>query len=123
MSSRGEKRFQLLPNDVHVFLFPLDQNLPGAIELLDEAERMRAERFVFERDRRRFVTAHAWVRVVLGRCLDCRPETVRFETGPRGKPHLADTAVDLRFNLSHAGERALLAVTRGLEVGVDIEQA
>src|SRR5262245_47220358 len=105
MSSPGEKRFQLLPNDIHVFLFHLDETLPGAIDLLDDAERARADRFVFERDRRRFVTAHAWVRVVLSRCLECPPETLRFAAGPRGKPHLADPAVDLRFNLSHAGER------------------
>jgi 4'-phosphopantetheinyl transferase len=115
-------RLELESSDVHVVLFRLDQELPGAAALLDETERARADRFVFEADRRRFVTAHAWVRIVLGRCLDQAPESLRFTAGRRGKPRLVDGAADLRFNLSHAGERALLAVTRGQEVGVDIER-
>jgi 4'-phosphopantetheinyl transferase len=34
----------------------------------------------------------------------------------------ADIPLDVRFSLSHAGERALLAVTSGRHVGIDIEQ-
>jgi 4'-phosphopantetheinyl transferase len=115
-------RLQLLSSDVHVVLCRLDQTLGDMMELLDDVERKRADRFVFEPDRHRFVAAHAWVRIVLGRCLDRAPESLRFTAGARGKPRLADAAVDLRFNLSHAGERALLAVTCGQEVGVDIER-
>jgi 4'-phosphopantetheinyl transferase len=115
-------KLELPSNDVHVVLLRLDQEVPDAGALLDEDERARADRFAFERHRRRFITSHAWVRIVLGRCLDRAPESLRFTAGPHGKPRLADAAADLRFNLSHAGERALLAVTRGQEVGVDIEQ-
>lgn len=122
MPSQGEQRLQLLPNDVRVFLFRLDETLPDAIELLDDVERARANRFVFEQDQRRFVTAHAWVRIVLARCLDRAADSLRFTAGARGKPRLVDTAVDLRFNLSHSGERALLAVACGREVGIDIEK-
>jgi 4'-phosphopantetheinyl transferase len=113
---------QLLSSDVHVVVFRLDEPLRDAIELLDDGERARAGRFVFEPDRRRYISAHAAVRRVLGRCLDRAPESLRFTAEPRGKPRLVDGAADLRFNLSHAGERALLAVTCGLEIGVDIEQ-
>ena len=91
--------------------------------MLDPSERAQAGRFVFERDRRRYVAAHTAVRVVLGQCLDVGPETVRFAFAARGKPRLAGSHVDLRFNLSHSGERALLAITLGREVGIDIEHA
>jgi 4'-phosphopantetheinyl transferase len=121
-SHRFPSRLDLQSNDVHVVLLRLDQALPGERDLIDGAERARADRFLFDRHRRRFITSHAWVRIVLGRCLDRAPESLRFLVGPYGKPRLADAALDLRFNLSHAGERALLAVTRGQEVGVDIEQ-
>ena len=121
-SRRFPSRLELQSNDVHVVLLRLDQALPGARELLDEDERARADRFLFERHRHRFIRSHAWVRIVLGRCLDRAPESLRFTVGPYGKPRLVEAAIDLRFNLSHAGERALLAVTRGQEVGVDIEQ-
>jgi 4'-phosphopantetheinyl transferase len=95
---------------------------PPARVVLDEDERRRAERFVFERDRRRFIAAHSAMRVTLGHHLGIAPEDVRYATADRGKPHLSDPPRDVRFNLSHSGERALVAVTLGREVGVDIEQ-
>jgi 4'-phosphopantetheinyl transferase len=107
---------------VHVVCIRLDEALEGAIDLLDEDERGRASRFVFDRDRRRFVAAHAATRIVLAQCLDCSPEALRFVTGARGKPRLVDVPVDVRFNLSHSGDRALLAIALGQEVGVDLEQ-
>jgi 4'-phosphopantetheinyl transferase len=119
---RFPPRLELLSNEVHVVVFRLDESLRDAHQLLDDGERERANGFVFEPDRRRFITTHAWVRLVLGRCLDRAPESLRFAVGPHGKPHLADAPVDLHFNFSHAGERALLAVTCGQEVGADIEQ-
>jgi 4'-phosphopantetheinyl transferase len=115
-------RIELLPDDVHVVVFRLDEPLRDANELLDDGERGRANRFLFERDRHRFITTHAWVRLVLGRCLDRPAESLRFAVGRHGKPYLVDAALDLRFNVSHAGERALLALTCGREVGADIEQ-
>ncbi len=108
------------PEDVHVVRILLDG--PCDETVLDEGERRRADRFMFERDRRRFIAAHAWMRVVLGRCLDRPPASLQFAAGAHGKPSLVDPPVDLRFNLSHGGERALLAVTLGREVGVDVEQ-
>jgi 4'-phosphopantetheinyl transferase len=95
---------------------------PALPDVLDEDERRRASRFMFDRDRRRFVAAHAATRAILGRYLNADPLSLRYEVGERGKPRLVDPPVDVRFNLSHAGERALLAVTVGREIGVDIEQ-
>lgn len=99
----------------------LDEPPPHVV--LDDEERRRAERFVFERDRRRFIAAHSAMRVTLGRHLGIDPEAVTFAVAERGKPHVSHPPRDVRFNLSHSGERALLAVTLGREVGVDIEQA
>ncbi|PYR24182.1 MAG: hypothetical protein DMF92_23165 [Acidobacteria bacterium] len=109
-------------SSVHVVRVRLDDTLADPIELLDDEERVRAARFVFDRDRRRFINAHAWVRVALGRCVGRAPESLRFASGGRGKPRLVGPGIDLRFNLSHAGERALIAITSGREVGVDIEK-
>ncbi len=46
----------------------------------------------------------------------------RFEKGPHGKPRLAGDWAWLRFNLSHSGQLALVAVARDVEVGVDVER-
>jgi 4'-phosphopantetheinyl transferase len=110
------------PTDLHVVCFRLDQPVNGALSVLDENERARAARFVFESDRSRFIAAHAWVRITLAGYLDLDPSTLRFGTGPHGKPHLVGAPIDLRHNLSHAGDRALLAVALGHDVGVDIER-
>ena len=112
----------LLSDDVHVVRVSLDDPLPRGHELLDDAERERAERFVFERDRRRFVAAHACVRTALGRCLARPAAALRFGAGRRGKPYVIDAPLDVRFNLSDGGERAVLAIALGREVGVDIEE-
>jgi 4'-phosphopantetheinyl transferase len=43
--------------------------------------------------------------------------------GPNGKPKLAEEFArrDVRFNLSHSFDLALLAVTRSREIGIDVE--
>src|SRR6185295_15890681 len=47
----------------------------------------------------------------------------RFQRGAGGKPELAHEGgpAALRFNLSHGGDLALIALARGRELGVDIE--
>ena len=55
---------------------------------------------------------------------DQDPQYLRFTYGPRGKPALATDmgAVSLRFNVSHSHGLALYAMTRGRELGVDVER-
>lgn len=62
--------------------------------------------------------------MVLGRCLGRPAASLLFITTAYGKPCLVeeDNPQDVRFNMSHSGERALIAVTSGREVGVDIEE-
>jgi 4'-phosphopantetheinyl transferase len=50
------------------------------------------------------------------------PEAVRFRYGPRGKPMLDAEDGLLRFNLSHSGDLALVAVSLGRDIGVDVER-
>lgn len=108
---------------MHVFDLPLSRSLTDRdVELLDAEERARASRFLFERDRHCFVSSHAAVRRTLGALLERSPESLTFTKGRYGKPQLTNAPQDLRFNLSHAGELALLAVTVSRDVGVDLEQ-
>ncbi|HEY6969684.1 MAG TPA: 4'-phosphopantetheinyl transferase superfamily protein [Candidatus Angelobacter sp.] len=91
--------------------------------LLAPEEIQRADRFRFENDRRRFVRARAAMRQILGAYIGISPQKIAFSYGAAGKPELAQELEKfrIRFNLSHSYEVALLAVTRGLVVGVDIE--
>jgi len=91
--------------------------------LLSDAERQRASRFVFDRDRRRFIVARARLRRSLAARLSVRPESVELVYGAHGKPRLARhcPTSDLHFNVSHAEDVAVYAFSHGREIGVDIE--
>ena len=116
----------LADGDVHVWLAALDQPPPLLEQLartLSDDERTRAERFRFEQHRMRFVVRRGLLRTILGSYLNTDPGRLRFGYGPRGKPSLPAPPPDqpLHFNLSHSQGLALYAVTRGREIGVDIE--
>jgi 4'-phosphopantetheinyl transferase len=66
--------------------------------------------------------ARVALRRVLGGYLGLAPGQVALTTDTNGKPRLASGGnADLRFNLSHSGDLALIAVRLGHEVGVDVE--
>jgi 4'-phosphopantetheinyl transferase len=118
------------PDTVQVWAFVLD-GPPDFIErcrsLLSPEERQRADRFVFERDRIRHTVAHALLRHLLSRyCLSdfpsLSPQSLRFSTTQPGKPALQFPTVPLQFNLTHSEDRALLAVSAGFALGVDLEK-
>jgi 4'-phosphopantetheinyl transferase len=91
--------------------------------LLDAAERDRADRFYFEPDRQRHVLAHGVLRHLLAAALGSMPAALVFTVGAQGKPALAAGApIDLRFNLSHAGDWLFIALAHGAEVGIDVER-
>jgi 4'-phosphopantetheinyl transferase len=115
---------QLAPGEIHLWRAALDNpvRLCGAEAVLSREEILRAGRFVGALDRERYIAAHGALRMVLGVYLRADPASLEFRTGPTGKPSLVQTFTDLRFNLSHSGDLALIAVTRGREVGVDVER-
>lgn len=92
-------------------------------EVLSADERARAARFVFDRDRRRFTVTRACLRILLAKCCDVPPATIRFAYGTNGKPSLAlDIAKSpVHFNVSHSQDLALIAMARDVALGVDVE--
>ncbi|MBN8249868.1 MAG: 4'-phosphopantetheinyl transferase superfamily protein [Verrucomicrobia bacterium] len=93
----------------------------GCRALLSSEELERADRFHFHRDRRRFLLRRAALRLWLAARLGVSPATLRFDTGPYGKPRLLEPVSGFEFNASASGDRALLAAAHG-SVGVDLEQ-
>jgi 4'-phosphopantetheinyl transferase len=89
--------------------------------VLSSEERVRHDRFVFDRDRHVFRVAHAMLRHVLGDVLGVAPSTLTFVTGAWGRPELTGTPPPLRFSLSHTHGLVLCALSVGSDVGVDVE--
>ena len=112
--------------EVHVWRASLARP-PGELErlyaLLSDDERSRAGRFRFPVHRDRFVAGRGIQRELLARYLGAPPAALRYRLSEHGKPALDGPreAGDLRFNVSNAADGLLVAVTRGREVGVDLE--
>ncbi|ETP65049.1 4'-phosphopantetheinyl transferase [Burkholderia dolosa PC543] len=94
-----------------------------AYAALSDAERARAGRFVRHEDAVRSAATRAALRDVLGAALGIAPRAVAIVVDDAGRPSL-DRAhrTSLDFNVSHAGDHALLAWAPAGRVGVDIER-
>lgn len=86
-------------------------------------ERGRASRFRHDLDRRRYVAHQSALREILGAYLGLDAGQVQLDRDRLGKPHLAGEAgAGWQFSVSHSGGIGLVAVRRGMQVGVDVEQ-
>ena len=116
---------QINQSEVHLWRIDLDQpsgRLQDCTSILSKGELVRAEKFAQPLHRGRFIFGHAAIRRILAKYLDCAPERLLFETGKYGKPGIgSDNSLDIQFNYSHSQDLGVLAVTKGLPVGVDVE--
>lgn len=91
---------------------------------LDEVERHRAVRFIREQDRQHYVLAHGGLRAILSRYLELSPRVVSLARAETGKPFVTrdpQKHSGITFNVSHSHNRALIAISKAQEVGVDLE--
>jgi len=107
---------------LHVWHAQLDYGAWPAEDDLPSAERDRAEGLRRPQARRRWVASRWALRGILALYLEREPAGVELHFGERGKPMLGAPDESLRFNLSHSGGQALIAVGREREVGADIER-
>lgn len=91
-----------------------------ATDSIMEEEREQAQRYRFEILRERALIGKALLRKILVKYTGGSPLDLQFAHGEKGKPFLPQHP-DLCFNLSHSKDMFLCGVTRGTEIGVDIE--
>jgi 4'-phosphopantetheinyl transferase len=115
-------------NVVHLWGIELDGSprcLKRCAQWLDTEERGRVARLIREEDRQHYMLAHGGLRAVLSRYLEIGPDVVELYRSEAGKPSLTRELRGqpaITFNMSHAQGRALIAVSKGQEVGVDLER-
>ena len=122
--SMGQVAIPPKDEEVHLWQFrsQVSSGLSDFEALLSADERQRASRFHFVRDAHRFTVARAHTRLILSAYLQADPRDVQFVHSKHGKPRIASAQWDIRFNVSHSGDQAMVAVASQREVGVDIEQ-
>jgi len=117
-----------MPRDeVHVWLTRVGwppTHIRELADVLSLAERQKVKRLRFPLDRERHVIGRGLVRVVLGRILDTRPDSLNYVYNDFGKPYLRDApnGRHLQFNISHSGDIVLIALADDRQVGVDVER-
>lgn len=117
----------LLPQYVDIWLYQRSALLPrlqACYELLDNAERRRADRLQSANARRQFIITRGCLRRRLGWITGSDPQDIIFTCSRHGKPLLIEPAryPDLSFNVSHTEDLTLIAVGRGRNIGIDIEK-
>lgn len=93
-------------------------------DLLDADEKRRSRRLATEALRRRFITGRAALKSALTMLEGGRVAETdwRFGASANGKPHIRAPRSAIRsFNLSYAEDLIAIAVSKEVEVGIDIE--
>ncbi len=90
-------------------------------EILSPAEVRRMDRLRQPGLRSRYACSHVALRCLLGARLGVPPRSLEFGSGVHGKPRFIGVQTDLEFNLSHSRGIALVAMSSGRPVGVDVE--
>ena len=112
---------ELHPRQIHIWHSDLDiPNTQTLLGYLSTDEKDRANRFHFEKDKRRFIAARGLLRFMLGHYLKQKPEQIAFIYNQYGKPEVINS-LGLTFNISHSENMALFAFAQHLTLGVDIE--
>ena len=118
----------LREGDVHLwYCTPEDIDsatlLARYVELLNDDERRRWQRFRFPEHRHQYLVTRALVRSVLSEYENTAPQHWRFSAGEHGKPEIAaeQNPQKLRFNLSHTDGLIVCAVVRRHDIGADVE--
>ena len=106
-------------DEIWVWQVPLRRAARELLALTD-AERRVAAGFVSAGARARFIAGRTLLREYLGRLLGCDPLAVDLVDGADGKPALEEPV--LSFNVSHAGDLVLIAVSGPRRLGVDVEE-
>jgi 4'-phosphopantetheinyl transferase len=86
---------------------------------LSESEWERTLRFRMPEDRARFAVTRGVLRTILGRYLQLPATAIDFSANEYGKPTIEG---QLKFNVAHSGDYALLAFAEDMDVGVDVER-
>lgn len=93
------------------------------LQWLSPEERAQHQRFRFDKHRHTYLVSHALMRGALSLSTQVDPAQFAFNTNSYGKPFIVAPAQEqtVNFNLSHTEGLAAVAISRHIELGVDVE--
>lgn len=116
--------FPELSQDVHIWkiLFTdFNDNTDIYTKVLSNDEILRADRFYFKIDRKRYIITRAVLKILLTRIMDVAPQKIILENRENGKPYLKKPLLKIYFNITHSANIGLIALTDIGDIGIDVE--
>jgi len=127
LRSRSIKKISL--GEIHLECLVIDQlsekTFSDGCEILSAQEKDTLSRFRRETDKNTFLASHVFLRKVLSGYLNVDAKQITYEKNKYGKPFLTKdlfAKTSLMFNLSHCNGMAVVAISKGADVGVDVER-
>lgn len=114
---------KLPAGEIHIFTIntnKFEQEIDNFEKLLSGDELSKACRFRVARDRIGYITCRGSLRNILSEYTGVNPSELVFSYTSFGKPFVKDS--EIKFNLSHSGDYAVLAFSWINELGIDIER-
>jgi len=117
----------LYKDHIDVWLCDLKQlsgNINNFYSILSEDERDRADKLKVDDKKQQYIITRGTLRQRLGLLTNIEPEYFVFEHLEHGKPVLVNDAryADIKFNVSHSHDLALIAISQKQNIGIDIEK-
>ena len=88
--------------------------------ILSRHEQIQAQAFSHSERQQHYVATHARLRIILAEALNENLQQLEIRRTEYGKPYLVDFP-DMAFNLSHSGNKLVIAIAKNHELGIDIE--
>ena len=94
------------------------------LDMCDEDEKKRFERYHFDKDKWLYLLTRGLIRTTLSKYLGGPPKRWRFQQNEYGKPYLAmpqEPVGSICFNLTNTRGLVAVLIARNVEVGIDAE--
>jgi 4'-phosphopantetheinyl transferase len=121
-----KQNFALSEGEIQVWIVDLDKissENNKMKEVLSEDELVRASKFHFKKDERRFIGSRSLIRILLSIYTGNSSKQIKFSYNQFGKPELIEeqNQKKINFNLSHSQNMLCIAFTKNDMIGADCE--
>ncbi|WP_298500408.1 4'-phosphopantetheinyl transferase superfamily protein [uncultured Algibacter sp.] len=118
------ERIKLRDRNVHLWVLNLNNSNKKITFLnnyLSENETLKASKFKFNKDKNCSIITRGALRLLSGKYLNLNPKNIKFKYGKYGKPDF-DFETNLKFNVSHSGNMAVIGFVLNDDIGIDVEK-
>ncbi len=123
----GDLTYDIILNENKIYIWKINlenskYNPGDLLQILSEDEISQADRITSPAGQNRFIIGRGYLRIILGACIKTDPGKIQYTYNSFGKPFLSPAHRNpVRFNLSNSRSTALIAVSKGYEIGIDLE--